>query len=137
MTILVDASMAAAWLLPDEGDELTDSVLAQVQMSGGIAPSIFRHEVRSILLLAERRKRITSVVGDALLLRLTTLPIRDGGPGSDVEVVRLARVHRLTAYDAAYLALALAAGAPLATLDRALAVAARASGVPLLGPLAP
>jgi predicted nucleic acid-binding protein len=48
-------------------------------------------------------------------------------------LLALARTHRLTAYDAAYLELALRADAPLATLDRKLAAAARAAGVPLLG----
>ena len=136
LTIVVDASMAAAWLLPGEGDHVTDRVLQHVKTSGGIAPSIFRHEVRSIMLIAEPRKRITSAIDDALLLRLATLPIEDDGPGDDAEVVSLARVHELTAYDA-YLALAASAGLLLATLDRALAGAARACGVPLLGPLAP
>ena len=137
MTIVVDASIAAAWLSPDEGDDVTDRVLQQVEAAGGIAPSIFRHEVRSIMLIAERRNRIASAVGDALLLRLTTLPIEDCGPGGDVAVVSLARIHKLTAYDSAYLALALGRGLPLATLDRALVGAARACGVPLLGALAP
>jgi predicted nucleic acid-binding protein len=41
-------------------------------------------------------------------------------------------MHRLTFYDAAYLELALRLSAPLATLDRALARAARAAAVPLL-----
>jgi len=45
----------------------------------------------------------------------------------------LARRHRLTVYDAAYLELAQREGVPLATLDGALAAAARAEGVPVLG----
>jgi predicted nucleic acid-binding protein len=44
----------------------------------------------------------------------------------------LARAHRLTIYDAGCLELAGRIGAPLATLDRQLARAARATGVPLL-----
>ena len=48
-------------------------------------------------------------------------------------VLALARTHRLTVYDAAYLELALRVDAPLATLDRKLAAAARAAGVPLVG----
>ena len=48
-------------------------------------------------------------------------------------MLALARGHRLTIYDAAYLELALRADAPLATLDRQLASAARAARVPLLG----
>lgn len=49
----------------------------------------------------------------------------------------LAVVWRLTVYDAAYLELALRAGLPLATLDRALAAAAIGTGVTVLGSLTP
>jgi predicted nucleic acid-binding protein len=45
----------------------------------------------------------------------------------------LARRHRLTVYDAAYLELALREALPMATLDEALASAARAEGVSLVG----
>jgi predicted nucleic acid-binding protein len=47
--------------------------------------------------------------------------------------MELARVHRLTVYDAAYLELAAREGVPLATLDSALARAARVEGVEVLG----
>ena len=47
--------------------------------------------------------------------------------------MELARRHRLTVYDAAYLVLALRKGVALATLDTMLAVAARAETVSLLG----
>jgi predicted nucleic acid-binding protein len=55
---------------------------------------------------------------------------------ADVEeeaLMQLARRHRLTMYDAAYLELALRKGYPLATLDAALSIAARAEGVVLIG----
>lgn len=52
----------------------------------------------------------------------------DHAPDGDA-LLHLARKHRLTAYDAAYLELALRAAAPLATLDDRLARAARAEGV--------
>ena len=42
------------------------------------------------------------------------------------------RAHRLTAYDATYLELALRCGLPLATRDKALRQAAAAVGVTLL-----
>jgi predicted nucleic acid-binding protein len=45
----------------------------------------------------------------------------------------LARRHRLTVYDAAYLELALREHLPLATLDASLAAAARQEGVTILG----
>jgi predicted nucleic acid-binding protein len=48
---------------------------------------------------------------------------------SSVRTLELARVHRLSAYDATYLELAERLGLPLATLDGSLARAARAVGV--------
>jgi predicted nucleic acid-binding protein len=47
-------------------------------------------------------------------------------------IFRIARRHRLTFYDAAYLALALRENVALATLDQDLADAAAAENVPLL-----
>jgi hypothetical protein len=48
-------------------------------------------------------------------------------------VLVLARSHWLTVYDAAYLELAVRIDFPLAMLDRKLAAAVRAAGVPLVG----
>jgi len=66
---------------------------------------------------------------------LSRAKLRDRGPGDDAAIVDLAMKHDLTAYDAAYLDLALRERLPLATLDRKLAAAARAENVPVLGPL--
>jgi predicted nucleic acid-binding protein len=50
-----------------------------------------------------------------------------------VNSLALARAHRLTAYDATYLELALRRGAPLATFDQKLAEAARKAGGRVFG----
>lgn len=49
------------------------------------------------------------------------------------QTMSLAREHRLTAYDAAYLELAMRLGLPLATGDRSLRAAAERAGVVRLG----
>ena len=136
MTIIVDASMAAAWLLPDEKTEATDAVLLALHATVGAAPSILQHEVRNILLQSERRKRLSAGKADELLAKFAQIAIEDHGPGDDAEIVTIARVHGLTAYDAAYLALAILTSAPLATLDRVLASACHRARVAVLGPLA-
>ena len=74
---------------------------------------------------------MTATVG--ILTHLDGLPIRLDVDQNGDAVLALAREHRLTVYDAAYLELALRADAPLATLDRELARAAHAARVPLLG----
>lgn len=49
------------------------------------------------------------------------------------ETLKLAGRYRLSAYDAAYLELAMRSGLPLATLDADLAKAATTAGVPIFG----
>jgi predicted nucleic acid-binding protein len=134
MAFVSDASVAAAWLLPDEQSAEADALFDQIDAIH--VPSLFWFEVRNLLLVAERRGRVEG--GEALpyLLRLRKLPFEDAGIGSDIAILSLARRHNLTGYDAAYLALAIEDSLPLATLDRPLAAAARVAGVTVLGPLA-
>jgi predicted nucleic acid-binding protein len=51
-------------------------------------------------------------------------------------ILDLARSHKLTAYDAAYLELAMRLGLPLAARDDALERAAQAVGIPVFTPRA-
>ena len=135
MVFVLDASMAAAWLLPEEFSEAAEAVIAEVDAPCPI-PSLFFFELRNILAMSERRGRIHA--GGALvgMERVRRLPLDDAGIGGDSLVLLLAAKHSMSAYDAAYLALALNRSAPLATLDRKLAAAARKEDVPVLGPFA-
>lgn len=136
MPFVVDASVVGAWFLPDEENTLADETLARMEDDDAFAPDLLIHEIRSILLSAERRGRISSDLIYSGLARLRALPLQLSGPGDDSEVVRLSREYQLSAYDAAYLALAVLEQLELATLDRKLAAAARKESVKLLGPLA-
>ncbi len=132
MPFVVDASIAGAWLLPDETNLVAEEAMARLADDDAIAPDLLRHEIRSILLSAEKRGRISDDLVHSALARFRELPLRFIGPGDDVEVVRLARRHKLSAYDAAYLAVAVLQQAPIATLDRQLAAAAQAEGISVL-----
>ena len=112
-------------------------VLHLLSSSGGLVPAIFRHEIRNILLVFERRRRVSPAEADEILGRVDDLSPRDGGPGHDGDVIARARTDGLTAYDAAYVALAISTASEIATLDKAMATAARRCGLALLGPLAP
>jgi len=136
MGFVVDASIVAAWLLPDEQTPQTDALLDQLVASPALAPDLLRHELRSLFLLAVKRQRVREAFLPWALQRFHSLPIRILGPSEDHAVLALAQRCQLSAYDAAYLMLALEENRPLATLDRKLAAAARAEGVPVLGPLA-
>ena len=135
MSIVVDASMAAAWLFVDEHTEAAMSVFRDVAAQGGVAPSLWRLEIASLLRSAVRRGRCHEDLADALLQRLADLPILID-PETDRHAWRatlaLSREHGLTPYDACYLELAIRRGLPLATGDRDLIAAARNLGLTVL-----
>jgi predicted nucleic acid-binding protein len=137
MVFVVDASVAAGWFLPDERTENSDALALRMQSEEGIAPDLFWHEARSLLLAAPRRGWIPEAAVYMSLDRIATIPLRNAGASDAATTVRLAIKHSLSAYDSAYLDLALREHAPLATADKKLAAAARAEGVPIIGPLAP
>ena len=132
MAFVVDASIAGAWLLPDEENEVAEQVMVRMADEDAFAPDLLRHEIRSILLSAERRGRVSDDFIHSALARFRGLPLKLLGPGDDTEVVRLSRQYCLSAYDAAYLSLALLDRMSLATLDQKLAEAARREGVSVL-----
>jgi predicted nucleic acid-binding protein len=84
----------------------------------------------------ERRARIKPAESAAFIAMIEELPIvaeRATGARALHETIGLAREHGLTAYDAAYLELAMRRSLPLATGDRKLRAAAGRAGVALVG----
>lgn len=121
--IVVDASVALAWILePDNAD--ADAVLTEVARSSAIAPGNFSSEVVHVLLVRERRGEISRLGVSRALEYIRSLHVEAVLPPLNV-VADVGRQYRLTGYDAAYLALAIEQGLPLATLDKALGAAAR------------
>ena len=136
MAFVVDASMAAAWFLPDEQNQAADRVLYDLISAPGQVPSLFWFETRNLFLMSERRGRLRPGEASLSMTQLRGLPLRDQGAGGDQLVLMLAAKHALSGYDASYLALAVQMALPLATTDRRLAVAARLEAIQILGPLA-
>jgi predicted nucleic acid-binding protein len=133
MAFVLDASVTACWAFEDEDHPQADLALRRVRTEEAVVPSLWWFEVRNILVVNERRKRITESGTRSFLRGLNRIPIRVDRVPVEAEVLRLARAHRLSVYDAAYLELASREGVPLATLDRDLAGAARAENVPIIG----
>lgn len=132
MRFVADASIAAAWVLPDEDTALADLAFDRLGEDTAVVPNLFWHELRNVLLKAERRGRITTQHANASMTRMRRLAIRCPADSDDDHVMALARGHQLTAYDASYLALAITEECPLASLDGRLNEAARAEGVAVL-----
>ena len=130
---VVDASIAMAWCFEDEATDATDALLDRLQGDRAVVPAIWPLEVANVLLVAERRRRLTEAQASRFLEILAQLPIDvDDSAVDAAAVVAAGRRHALTSYDASYLVLAERLGASLATLDRSLAKAARRAGVQLL-----
>ena len=132
MSFVLDASITACWAFQDEQHPDADLAFRRIRTEEAVVPCLWWFEVRNILVVNERRGRITVFDTAAFLLHLSRLRVRvDGLPGEDA-VLRLARTHRLSAYDAAYLELAQREGLALATLDADLRKAAASEGLALI-----
>jgi predicted nucleic acid-binding protein len=132
--VVVDASTALAWCFPDEFNAVSDGILFALRGRAVMVPAVWSLEVANVVLVSQRRGRLKQHQLERFLELLAELNIAEQSQ-SVSEAVRnvlpLAHKHSLTAYDAAYLDLAMRHGAPLATSDRVLQKACRAAGVEL------
>ena len=115
---------------------VTERLRERVRTDTVAVPVLWHLEVANVLALAERRRRITPAESTELIALLEMLDVEvDGETPSRAftRVLDLAREARLTAYDAAYLELAMRLGVPLASKDGDLCDAAERLGVSVLG----
>jgi predicted nucleic acid-binding protein len=133
--IVIDASVALAWCFKDELTETAAQLREQLQTTVAAVPLLWSIEIANVLALAERRGRITPAESAQLIALFETLDIQTDGEMASLAFTRildLARAQRLTAYDAAYLELAMRLGVPLASKDADLCDAAQRLGVSVL-----
>lgn len=109
-TFVLDCSLTVAWFFEDVMNRYAQAVEDSLAAAAAVVPGLWPLEVANALLVGERRSRAWQ------------------------HSLHLARSHRLSVYDAAYLELALRQGLPLATLDDRLAAAATSAGVPAYKP---
>jgi predicted nucleic acid-binding protein len=131
---VLDASLTLAWALPDEASDYSDAILKGLANGKAWVPDLWPHEIANGLVMAQRRKRIDAARRAFFIEELLKLPIEVGRVSARIVLetqAALADRHMLSAYDAAYLDLALRRGLPLATQDKALSGAAGKAGVSL------
>ena len=136
-TLVIDCSVTMAWYFKDEANPYSDAVRSALAIERAAVPALWPLEVANVLLMGERRKRSTQAQAAKWLRFLTALPIAVDSQAPILAfdpILNLARSHKLTAYDAAYLELAIRLGLPLAARDDALEKAAQSVGVPLFVP---
>lgn len=132
MPFVLDCSVTMAWVFPDEASAATGRLRDSLIDDRAFVPSLWPVEVGSVLLAAARRGRVGADEWPRICASLEALPIEIepvSTPRVWGQALALAERHDLSVYDAIYLELALRMKLPLATLDRALAAAARAAGV--------
>ena len=128
----VDASVALAWGFPDENSDYADIVLEKLEGKILIVPVHWAIEIGNALIVGERRKRLLQTQTQRFLTLLNGLTIVQ-----DIQIpmsmlnqlLPLTRQYNLSAYDTAYLELAIRENAPFTTLDEKLKQAAKKAGL--------
>jgi len=134
MAFVLDASVTACWAFADEDHPHARAAFQRIRTEEAVVPSLWWFEVRNILVVNERRRRIAEAATATFLSALSRLPVREDHHPDEAAVLRLARAHQLSVYDAAYLELARREGLPLATLDVQLQKAAARERIGIIAP---
>ena len=133
MAFVADASVTAAWFLPNQANGYTDAVLARLANEPVHMPCLWPFEFANILAVLERRRKLTRTQAVGIVERLAPLPLAvDPIAPSANRLLELAHEYGLSAYDAGYLELATRLGIPLASKDGPLRAAAERVGLLLL-----
>lgn len=130
MEFVIDTSVAVASCLEDErGHHAAKRALDGLETRSGVVPIFFWSEVRNVLVVAERRGRISQGASVLLMGRLRRLSLLADFDQVDKDVFAVARNHDLAGYDAEFLETAVRRNARLLTFDRKLYLAAQREGV--------
>lgn len=135
MTLVLDCPITLAWCFFDEQTTFTRSILRSIPRRVALVPNIWPIETANVIAMAERKGRIDQAQSKEYLELLRELRIEIDSETSSralTDILSLSRSHNLTAYDAAYLELAMRKGAELATCDAELLRAAQDVGVSLV-----
>jgi predicted nucleic acid-binding protein len=136
MAFVVDASAGFAWVYPGQATPETDDLLNTVADGAEVVvPALWFLEMANVLLIAQRRQRLTAAQRKIAMGTLTAMQITvdDGGVRNAFDKISdLAEKYGLTIYDATYLELAMHRSLPLASRDEALRNAAKRSGIKFL-----
>ena len=132
---VLDASIALAWCFDDEATDETTALLDRMERESAHVPSLWHIEVANVVAISGRKGRLSPARAAEFAALIDALPVLvdEETPGRALrEILDLARHERLTAYDAAYLELAMRQGLPLATRDEELRRAAERVGVAMV-----
>jgi len=125
---VLDNSVVMAWIFKDEVSRYAQEVQGSLDAAEAVVPAIWPLEIGNVLVVGERRGRLSKADSAHLMALVSELPItveQESPERMLGEIVALARDQHLSTYDASYLDLAMRLGVPLATLDASLLKAAK------------
>jgi len=130
MPFVLDNSVVSGWYLESQTSPYTVAVAQRLRDDVAIVPALWELEFTNVLRTACVRQRMDVQRAQAIAAQIARLPIEvDRQPVPRAELLALALRFGLSAYDAAYLELALRRQCPVATQDDELRQAALAAGV--------
>ena len=133
---VLDCSATLPWVFASEATPATDALLDELAAGRRAwVPALWHLDVANVMLGARKRGQIDRAGVEKFMSTLRTLEIEVDDETMSVAWTRtmgLGESYGLTAYDAAYLELALRRGLPLASLDEPLRKACQKAGGRLL-----
>ena len=124
--IVVDASFVIAHVLGEDAAVEQANLIETLRQERLIAPAHWPAEISNALVTNVRRKRISLQDVGLILDELATytIEIQPAFAGDAARLIAISSEQNLTAYDAAYVILAMDLKASIATLDKAMRQAA-------------
>ena len=135
MSYVVDSSLALSWCFPDEYSAVTSAAYRLAEHGSLVVPTLWHVEVANVLGLAFKRNRIDLDMLDRAFRILGRFEIETADAAISQNaflILRSMNESGLTAYDPLYVEFAKQLHLPLETLDRHMALAAKAAGVTLI-----
>jgi predicted nucleic acid-binding protein len=135
LSFVLDNSITMRWFFGDSTPRdlaYASRILDAMKADEAVVPGLWGLEVANVLARAESIGLVSEARSETFIGMLQQLDISvDLATSAQAlaATLQLARRHKISAYDAAYLELALRTGLALATLDEKLSKAARKAGV--------
>ena len=135
--LVVDSSFLVAALFEEEHTPFVEGVLGARLGEDLIAPGLLRWEIANVIRTKVTKRLIDAEAAEARLGAVEALGLRSPQhEPTPTDLLRLALSASLSAYDAAYVDLAVGESCALATLDRGMAGIAGTLGVAVISPFA-
>ena len=117
---ILDCSVYMSWCFNEETIKASSKILNSITKKGIIVPSLWVYEVTNTLTVSVRRKKLTVADAHDLINNIQLLPIEFDKPTIEnmSNIFNIANEHKLSAYDAAYIELALRTNTQIASFDK-------------------